>query len=78
MIQVESATRIYGSLTAVDDVSFSVERDELVGFVVDIFTDLGLIAQFKIPFLTINNFFTAKKLSWPNCFCPCFSINCEV
>ena len=33
MIQVESATRIYGSLTAVDDVSFSVERDEIVGFV---------------------------------------------
>ncbi len=33
MIQVDSATRRYGSLTAVDNVSFNVERDEIVGFV---------------------------------------------
>jgi ABC-2 type transport system ATP-binding protein len=33
MITVESVTKRFGSLTAVDDVSFSVERDEIVGFV---------------------------------------------
>ena len=32
MIRVESATRRYGSLTAVDDVSFNVEKGEIVGF----------------------------------------------
>ena len=33
MINVESVTKRYGSLTAVDDVSFTVEKDEIVGFV---------------------------------------------
>ena len=33
MIQVESATRIYGSLTAGDDVSFSVEKGRTLGLV---------------------------------------------
>jgi len=33
MITVESVTKRYGSLTAVDDVSFSVQRGEIVGFV---------------------------------------------
>jgi len=33
MINVESVTRRFGNLTAVDEVSFAVERDEIVGFV---------------------------------------------
>ena len=33
MINVESATRRYGALTAVDQVSFEVDKDEIVGFV---------------------------------------------
>jgi len=33
MISVESVTRRFGQLTAVDDVSFTVEKDEIVGFV---------------------------------------------
>jgi ABC-2 type transport system ATP-binding protein len=33
VISVESVTKRYGSLTAVDCVSFTVERDEIVGFV---------------------------------------------
>jgi ABC-2 type transport system ATP-binding protein len=33
MISVESVTRRYGNLVAVDNVSFAVERDEIVGFV---------------------------------------------
>jgi ABC-2 type transport system ATP-binding protein len=33
MIKVESATRRYGALTAVDQVSFEVDKDEIVGFV---------------------------------------------
>jgi ABC-2 type transport system ATP-binding protein len=33
MISVESVTRRYGTLTAVDDVSFAVDKNEIVGFV---------------------------------------------
>ena len=33
MISVESVTRRYGALTAVDNVSFAVEKNEIVGFV---------------------------------------------
>ena len=33
MISVESVTRRYGTLTAVDNVSFAVEKNEIVGFV---------------------------------------------
>ena len=33
MVSAESLTRYYGSLKAVDKVSFAVERDEIVGFV---------------------------------------------
>ena len=33
MIQVDSVTRKYGTLTAVDDISFAVDRNEIVGFV---------------------------------------------
>ena len=33
MINVQSATRRYGTLTAVDQVSFTVDKDEIVGFV---------------------------------------------
>lgn len=33
MISVESVTKRYGNLTAVDDVSFAVERGQIVGFV---------------------------------------------
>ena len=33
MIRVESATRRYGFLTAVDEVSFAVDQGEIVGFV---------------------------------------------
>ena len=33
MIKVDSVTRKYGSLTAVDGISFSVDRNEIVGFV---------------------------------------------
>ena len=33
MIRVEHVTRTYGQLVAVDDVSFSVDRNEIVGFV---------------------------------------------
>ncbi|MEE3234933.1 MAG: ATP-binding cassette domain-containing protein [Candidatus Latescibacterota bacterium] len=33
MIQVNNTTRRYGTLTAVDDVSFEVNRNEIVGFV---------------------------------------------
>jgi ABC-2 type transport system ATP-binding protein len=33
MIEVENATRFYGALKAVDQVSFKVERDQIVGFV---------------------------------------------
>ncbi len=33
MITVDKVTRKYGALTAVDDVSFTVGRDEIVGFV---------------------------------------------
>ncbi|MBI4603655.1 MAG: ATP-binding cassette domain-containing protein, partial [Planctomycetes bacterium] len=33
MIEVESVTRRFGRLVAVDGVSFKLRRDELVGFV---------------------------------------------
>lgn len=33
MINVESVTRRFGNLTAVDEVSFAIERNEIVGFV---------------------------------------------
>ena len=33
MIHVENVTRRYGSLTAVDQVSFDVETNEIIGFV---------------------------------------------
>ena len=33
MIKVESATRRYGQLTAIDRVSFEVNKNEIVGFV---------------------------------------------
>jgi ABC-2 type transport system ATP-binding protein len=33
MIRVDSVTRKYGALTAVDDISFAVDRNEIVGFV---------------------------------------------
>ncbi len=33
MIKVETVSKSYGSLKAVDQVSFAVERDEIVGFV---------------------------------------------
>jgi ABC-2 type transport system ATP-binding protein len=32
MIEIENLTRRFGSITAVDDVSFSVERGEVLGF----------------------------------------------
>jgi ABC-2 type transport system ATP-binding protein len=33
MISIESVTKRYGPLTAVDDITFTVNRDEIVGFV---------------------------------------------
>ena len=33
MIQVNNTTRRYGEITAVDNVSFEVNRNEIVGFV---------------------------------------------
>ncbi len=32
MVEVQHVTKRYGSLTAVDDISFSVERGEILGF----------------------------------------------
>lgn len=65
MIRVDSVTRTYGAITAVDDISFHVERGQVVGFVgpngAGKSTTLKMLATFLMPTagtITVDGFDT--------------------
>ena len=71
MIHVDNVTRRYGSLTAVDRVSFGVETNEIVGFVgpngAGKSTMLKMLSTFLLPTegqIAVDGF-DVVEIRWP-------------